>query len=567
MDKIIKTTVIIVLSLITTGSMPSLVIDGTTNDVLELPVNKIFIHTDKDVYQPGETLWFKCYVLKTPGNKLLRQKNTLAIKLTSLEGNTLFNRTFSIKNGTCSHKITIPGDLKNEPVILSGNIKKHKDKQATPFKKLLDIRQPIVPELFIDATYDQKIPVTGDVLKLNVKVSGQSQDPVENAKIKYKLVHGSRTVIKDKIKTNSKGMADISMEYNTPDTEKPLFIKLKARQKRNRTRMAIPVPMNLTTSGIHIDNDINDTLQKINQERKAGLNIKASLDKQQYTTREKVTLTLETKGMDDKPCMAELSVSAINVVCYNNSQQNIYGYLTDSCNYRGNSQFLHNVFTMSPSCKHKKHYSNYNALPGKANELYSNIKFNTTVTTSASGPTRDYETYRSVLDIIKEIKQYTLMGNKIVFAGFVNSVVAQVGALIVIDGIKYGDDANTLNSISPGDIQKINIYTDPVDIHRFTGLNTNGVIEIITKKGERPTNKQVPEENFLSPVYEGQTDKKKNKDLRTTLYWDSEIITGKNGEATITFYNGDIKNKIIVIINGVSNECGVGSEKISYTIK
>jgi hypothetical protein len=76
------------------------------------------------------------------------------------------------------------------------------------------------------------------------------------------------------------------------------------------------------------------------------------------------------------------------------------------------------------------------------------------------------------------------MGNKIVFASIgINSFSYQDGALIVIDGVKVGTDAGILNSIPVTEIDKVNVYTDPIDIQRFTGLNNSGIVEIITKKG------------------------------------------------------------------------------------
>jgi len=76
------------------------------------------------------------------------------------------------------------------------------------------------------------------------------------------------------------------------------------------------------------------------------------------------------------------------------------------------------------------------------------------------------------------------MGSKILFANTgINSFSYQEGALIVIDGVKMGTDSGILNSVPVTDIEKINVYTDPSDVLRFTGLNSSGIIEIISKKG------------------------------------------------------------------------------------
>ncbi|RKD92225.1 MG2 domain-containing protein [Mangrovibacterium diazotrophicum] len=91
----------------------------------------------------------------------------------------------------------------------------------------------------------------------------------------------------------------------------------------------------------------------------------------------------------------------------------------------------------------------------------------------------------SLLDVIKMIKPYTLDGDKIIFPGGNNSLMFQDGALIVLDGQKMGTSASFLSSISPYDVESISVSTKPIDIQQYTGLNSVGLIEITTKKGER----------------------------------------------------------------------------------
>jgi hypothetical protein len=95
-----------------------------------------------------------------------------------------------------------------------------------------------------------------------------------------------------------------------------------------------------------------------------------------------------------------------------------------------------------------------------------------------------YTPDQNIFDIIRQAKPYQLMGSKIVFASIgMNSFNYQDGALIVIDGIKVGTDTGILNSIPVTEIEQVNVYTNPSDIQRFTGLNNAGIVEIITKKG------------------------------------------------------------------------------------
>ncbi len=176
---------------------------------------------------------------------------------------------------------------------------------------------------------------------------------------------------------------------------------------------------------------------------------------------------------------------------------------------------------------------------------------------------RRYSSYSSVMDIIHEIKPYTVINNQIVFPGGTNSLLFQQGALIVIDGSKAGTDISVLKTLSPSDIENINISTNVVDIHAYTGLNAQGIIEITTiggkskmqQKDNLPDN-NIKEEysrdcNFYSPDY--AMNESIEEDTRTTIFWDPEVTVNTGDETVVSFYTSDIKGTYIGIVEGMSS--------------
>ncbi len=163
----------------------------------------------------------------------------------------------------------------------------------------------------------------------------------------------------------------------------------------------------------------------------------------------------------------------------------------------------------------------------------------------------------NLLEIIKMIKPYELLGQKIVFRGG-NSIIAQDGALIVIDGVKIGTDVSVLSSINPLDVDDIQILLNPVEMSRYTSLNSIGIIEITTKrgksKGNEPSeiadNKDPNASKLFSPVAIGGG----KYDLKTTLQWIPVLFTDENGEATIPFKTGGIKSTFILEIVGFTDQ-------------
>lgn len=184
----------------------------------------------------------------------------------------------------------------------------------------------------------------------------------------------------------------------------------------------------------------------------------------------------------------------------------------------------------------------------------------------------------NLLDVIRVIKPYTLINNQIVFYGTINSIMAQSGALIVIDGQKMGTQIDVLQSLNPHDIEKISISLDPMDIQKYTGLNNVGVIEIETKRGEQVADipgitppkailvqegYRIPRDFLSGEALRGQ----QGRDLRTTLYWNPSIRTGPAGTFSFTIPTSEIVSDFVISAEGTGPDGLPGSCRKVFKVK
>jgi hypothetical protein len=103
---------------------------------------------------------------------------------------------------------------------------------------------------------------------------------------------------------------------------------------------------------------------------------------------------------------------------------------------------------------------------------------------STGGKAGTRATQADVYSMIQQIKSFRLRDNRIIFSSVgPNTNGIQDGALIVINGSVQGQDASIIENLNPSDIERINVLTEFIDIQRYTGFNTTGVIEIYTKTG------------------------------------------------------------------------------------
>ncbi len=146
----------------------------------------------------------------------------------------------------------------------------------------------------------------------------------------------------------------------------------------------------------------------------------------------------------------------------------------------------------------------------------------------------------------------------------------------LVDG--YPSDLTAIASIPVSDIEKIEIIKSGAALTMFGMNGSSGVISVFTRRGasghERPfyhsVNKEVngfyQARTFYSPKYDIPKPEYERTDFRSTLFWDPEIITDINGNATITFYNGDNITDIQVNTEGISESGTLVTGNVSYTI-
>ena len=125
-------------------------------------------------------------------------------------------------------------------------------------------------------------------------------------------------------------------------------------------------------------------------------------------------------------------------------------------------------------------------------------------------------------------------------------------------------DADMISSVSVSDIAYIKVFRPPF----MGGMNgSNGAIAIYTRRGDdvKPTPGKGLANNmitgyslireFYSPNYDSYKPENEKKDMRTTLYWNPQVITspGKN-KVKLSFYNNDVSRAFRVVIEGMTKD-------------
>jgi len=85
-----------------------------------LNAQNIAIHTDKDIYFPGETVWFKGYVVEN--EKPAIHYTNFYIGLYNEKGKQIASKHYPLFDGTCTGNFTIPDSVNSSVIQLYGFI-------------------------------------------------------------------------------------------------------------------------------------------------------------------------------------------------------------------------------------------------------------------------------------------------------------------------------------------------------------------------------------------------------------------------------------------------------------
>jgi TonB-dependent SusC/RagA subfamily outer membrane receptor len=149
---------------------------------------------------------------------------------------------------------------------------------------------------------------------------------------------------------------------------------------------------------------------------------------------------------------------------------------------------------------------------------------------------------------------------------------------IIVDGMQM--EADFLDNVTPNDVESIELLKSIGNTAIYGSQGGGGVIIITTKRGDggRSTDRYAPgivtfnpkgftiSREFYSPKYDTASAGSRT-DLRTTIYWNPQVVTDKDGKAQFEFYNADEPGTYRVVIEGIDAAGHLARKVYTYDVK
>jgi hypothetical protein len=151
---------------------------------------------------------------------------------------------------------------------------------------------------------------------------------------------------------------------------------------------------------------------------------------------------------------------------------------------------------------------------------------------------------------------------------------------IIIDGIII--DGNHLNDINANDIASIEVLRSGSYLAIYGSNAPGGALVVTTKRGGEDSRRVTPKpflgllaypyvgyykaKTFYAPKYVANSNKQ-IPDLRNAVYWNPNMITKKDGTATMAYFNDDTKGIYRVVVEGIDDEGNLGRQVFRYKVE
>jgi TonB-dependent SusC/RagA subfamily outer membrane receptor len=158
------------------------------------------------------------------------------------------------------------------------------------------------------------------------------------------------------------------------------------------------------------------------------------------------------------------------------------------------------------------------------------------------------------------------------------SQVTGIPMLIVVDGAILGTDY-PIDVLNLSNVETVEVLKGAsASIYGMQG--GGGVLVITTRQGTGLEAKDVTAVGilpikgrgfykaraFYAPKYEHPNNTFNRKDLRTTIYWNPELVTDKNGNASFDYYNADGTGSYRLVIEGIDERGNLGRRVFRYKV-
>lgn len=210
-----------------------------------LPVEKVYIHTNSTLYQPGETIYFKAYVTNAE-QQISKQSAVLYVDVIDPSGSVVKHLAYLIDKGRASGSYDIAEDSNGGLYKLRAYTLWQKNTDSDIFEKEITIQRFIAPRLLMKLEIEKEAYGKGDEVSAKITVRNLQDIAIKNLEFEYEADIDGQTIVKQTAVTDEDGSYKIhfKLPQKLSGADGSLNVKFEYESNTESISRTIPILLN-----------------------------------------------------------------------------------------------------------------------------------------------------------------------------------------------------------------------------------------------------------------------------------------------------------------------------------
>lgn len=207
---------------------------------------KIYCHTDRSLYRPGEDIWFSVYVTPADLGDVQEQSQKAIIELIDPKGQTLIKQTISLQEGRGKGDFQVPAELNGGKYQIKAytNVQQNYGDRDI-FTKDIQLQKVVLPRVLMTLDFDRESYGPGQEVVVEFDLKNLSDELLVNYPIEAEWKIGGEVWQRQSMETDREGKAWFVQELPADLDTRDVSLNLRLEYQELTESIFRPVPVEL----------------------------------------------------------------------------------------------------------------------------------------------------------------------------------------------------------------------------------------------------------------------------------------------------------------------------------
>jgi TonB-dependent SusC/RagA subfamily outer membrane receptor len=177
------------------------------------PIEKIYVHTDKTLYLPGEDIWFSAYLVREGSHRPTDISDVIYVELINPKGNVTAVRRLAADQGFTHGDFHLDEDDAGGRYTLRAYTQWMKNfGEEAFFTKKLTVQKVVTPRVLMKLDFEKEAYGSGEAVTANFKIRNLQDDPIRSFPLHYTVQLGGEAYARGAATTDIAGESIITFD-------------------------------------------------------------------------------------------------------------------------------------------------------------------------------------------------------------------------------------------------------------------------------------------------------------------------------------------------------------------